>query len=82
MEQGMTIRAEQQRGVLSGVLKDALERAEETRQSLLNTLGTLSGEANTDENRRSPTCALDAAEILLEKLEELQGLAGAICSLL
>lgn len=82
MEQGMTIRGEQQRGRLSGMLKDALERAEETRQSLLNTLDTLSGEANTDENRRSPTCALDAAEILLEKLEELQGLAGAIYGLL
>lgn len=82
MEQGKTIRAEQQRGRLSGVLKDALERAEETRQSLLNTLDTLSGEANTDENERNPTCTLDAAEILLEKLEELQGLAGAICDLL
>ncbi len=80
MEQGKTIN--QQRGKLSGMLKDALGRAEETRQSLLNTLDTLSGEANTDENRISPTCALDAAEILLEQLEELQGLAGAICSLL
>lgn len=80
MEQGKTIN--QQRGKLSVMLKDALERAEETRQSLLNTLDTLSGEANTDENGRSPTCTLDAAEILLEKLEELQGLAGAICDLL
>lgn len=80
MEQGKTIN--QQRGKLSGMLKDALGRAEETRQSLLNTLDTLSGEANTDENGRSPTCTLDAAEILLEKLEELQGLAGAIYGLL
>lgn len=80
MEQGKTIN--QQRGRLSGMLKNALGRAEETRQSLLNTLGTLNGEANTEENGRSPTCTLDAAEILLEKLEELQGLAGAICSLL
>lgn len=80
MEQGKTIN--QQRGRLSGMLKDALERAEETRQSLLNTLETLSGETNTDENRRSPTCTLDAEEILLEKLEELQGLAGAIYGLL
>lgn len=82
MEQGKTIRAEQQRGRLSGMLKDALGRAEETRRNLLNTLDTLSGEANTDENERSPMCALDAAEILLEKLEELQSLAGAICDLL
>lgn len=80
MEQGKTIN--QQRGKLSEMLKDALGRAEETRQSLLNTLDTLSGEANTDENERSPTCTLDAAEILLEKLEELQGLAGAIYGLL
>lgn len=82
MEQGMTIRAEQQRSRLSGMLKDALERAEETRLSLLNTLGTLSGEANTEENGRNPMCALDAAKILLEKLEALQGLAGAIYDLL
>lgn len=82
MEQGKTIRAEQQRGRLGEMLMDALGRAEETRQNLLNTLGTLSGEANTDENERSPMCALDAAEILLEKLEALQGLAGAICDLL
>lgn len=80
MEQGKTIN--QQRGKLNGMLKDALGRAEETRQSLLNTLDTLSGEANTDENERCPTCALDAAEILLEKLEALQGLAGAIYDLL
>lgn len=80
MEQGKTIN--QQRGKLSGMLKETLERAEETRRNLLNTLGTLSGEANTDENERSPMCALDAAEILLEKLEELQGLAGAIYDLL
>ncbi len=80
MEQGQTIN--QQRGKLSAMLKDALERAEETRRSLLNTLDTLSGEANTEENERSPTCALDAAEILLEKLEALQGLAGAIYDLL
>lgn len=80
MEQGKTIN--QQRGKLSAMLKDALGRAEETRQSLLNTLGTLSGEANTDENERSPMCALDAAEILLEKLEALHGLAGAIYDLL
>lgn len=80
MEQGKTIN--QRRGKLSEMLKDALGRAEETRQSLLNTLDTLSGEANTDENGRSPTCTLDAAEILLEKLEELQGLAGAIYGLL
>lgn len=80
MEQGKTIN--QRRGKLSEMLKDALGRAEETRQSLLNTLNTLSGEANTDENGRNPTCTLDAAEILLEKLEELQGLAGAIYGLL
>lgn len=80
MEQGKTIN--QQRGKLSAMLKDALERAEETRRSLLNTLDTLSGEANTDENERNPTCTLDAAEILLEKLEALQGLAGAIYDLL
>ena len=80
MEQGKTIN--QQRGKLSAMLKDALERAEETRRSLLNTLDTLSGEANTDKNERSPMCALDAAEILLEKLEALQGLAGAIYDLL
>ena len=80
MEQGQTIN--QQRGKLSAMLKDALERAEETRRSLLNTLDTLSGEANTEENERSPTCALDAAEILLEKLKALQGLAGAIYDLL
>lgn len=82
MEQGKTIRAEQQRGRLSGMLKDALGRAEETRQSLLNTLDTLSGQPNEDETGRNPTCTLDAAEILLEKLEELQGLAGAIYGLL
>lgn len=82
MEQETAIRAGQQRSRLSGMLKDALERAEETRQNLLNTLDTLSGEANTDENERNPTCTLDAAELLLEKLAELQGLAGAIYGLL
>lgn len=80
MEQGKTIN--QQRGTLSAMQKDALERAEETRRSLLNTLGTLTGQPGEDENERSPTCALDAAEILLEKLEALQGLAGAIYDLL
>lgn len=80
MEQGKTIN--KRRGKLGEMLMDALGRAEETRRSLLNTLGALSGEANTDGNERSPMCALDAAEILLEKLEEMQGLAGAICDLL
>ena len=80
MEQGKTIN--KRRGKLGEMLMDALGRAEETRRNLLNTLGTLSGEANTDENERSPMCALDAAETLLEKLEALQGLAGAIYDLL